>query len=293
MTTYLEFAARGKYAWWRYAACVIAGCLATVVIFAAVLLPLSIAHVLPRNFATEIQQPTNPVVFFGAVALTFGSLLAGFVLAIRVIHRKRIRDVMGSWSWTMFIRGACIWAILQCAATLIDFLIAPHSFRLSMNAETAILAIVAFGGLSIQTFCEEFVFRGYVTQGILLATKRPVLAALLSGSLFGALHIWNGAPQAVGALFFGIVCSLIAIRTGSIAFTFGMHFVNNYAGAVAVVSTGDIFKNSPGILLQNAPQLMWWDIGVSVVGLAIVLLMVRRRGGAFAWPSWGVLGREA
>src|ERR1700688_4519295 len=106
MTTYLAFAARGKNAWWRYAACAIAGCVATVAIFAAVLLPLAIAHVLPRDFATEIQQPTDPVIFFGAVALTFGSLLAGFVLAIRLIHRKRIRDVTGNWSWTMFVRGA-------------------------------------------------------------------------------------------------------------------------------------------------------------------------------------------
>ncbi len=278
MTTYLEFAGRGKNAWWRYAACVIAACIATVAIFAAVLLPLSITHVLPANFAEEIQQPTNPVVFFGVVALTFGSLLAGFALAIRLIHRKRIGDVIGSWNWTAFFQGACIWAVVTCVATFIDFLIAPHSFSLSVGSKTAVLAIVAFGGLSIQTFCEEFVFRGYITQGILLATKRPVLAAVLSGSLFGALHIWNGAPQAVGALFFGIVCSLIAIRTGSIAFTFGVHFVNNYVGAVAVVSAGDIFKNSPGVLLQNAPQLMWWDIGVTVVGLIAVLMLVRRLG---------------
>jgi membrane protease YdiL (CAAX protease family) len=172
---------------------------------------------------------------------------------------------------------------------MIDFLIAPHSFRLSLNAETAVLAVVAFGGLSIQTFCEEFIFRGYVTQGILLATKRPVVAAVLSGSIFGALHIWNGAPQAVGALFFGVVCSLIAIRTEGIAFTYGVHFVNNYMGAVAVVSAGDIFKNSPGILLQYAPQLMWWDIGVSVVGLAVVLLFVQGRRGSGARLSWRAL----
>lgn len=293
MTAYLEFAARGKNAWWRYAACVIAACVATIAIFAGILLPLSIAHVLPRDFATEIQQPTNPVVFFGVVGLTFGSLLAGFALAIRLIHRKRIGDVTGGWNWAAFFQGACIWAVIQCASVAIDFLLAPHSFRFSISAETAMLAICALGGLSIQTFCEEFVFRGYVTQGILLATKRPVLAAVLSGLIFGALHIWNGAPQAVGAAFFGIVCSLIAIRTGSIAFSFGVHLVNNYMGAVVVVSAGDIFKNSPGILLQNAPQLIWWDVGVSLIGLAVALVLVQRRVGTLVWPFWRSLGREA
>lgn len=293
MITYLDFASRGKNAWWRYAVCVVAACVATVAIFAGVLLPLAIAHVLPRDFAAQIQQPTNPVVFFGAIGLTFGSLLAAFALSIRLIHGKRIGDVVGGWSWAAFARGAGIWVVVLCAALLIDFLIAPHGFSVTAGRQTVVLAFCAFAGLSVQTFCEEFIFRGYVTQGILLAVKRPLLAAVLSGSVFGALHIWNGAPQAVGAVFFGIVCSLIAIRTASIAFTFGVHLVNNYLGAVLVVSAGDVFKNSPGILLQNTPQLMWWDVGVSVVGLAVVLLMVERRGGTLAWPSGRALRREA
>jgi len=50
-------------------------------------------------------------------------------------------------------------------------------------------------GAAIQTFAEEFVFRGYLTQGLLVATRRTIPTVLISGALFGAMHIPNGLPQ--------------------------------------------------------------------------------------------------
>jgi len=115
-------------------------------------------------------------------------------------------------------------------------------------------------------FAEEFIFRGYLTWAILLTLKKPLLAAV-SGLLFGALHIANGVPQAINALLFGIICSLIAIRMGGIALTSGIHMINNCFGAVMAVSARDVFKGSSGFVAQNAPQLMWWDLGLSSLAL--------------------------
>ena len=129
----------------------------------------------------------------------------------------------------------------------------------------------------MQTFAEEFVFRGYATQALLLATRRVPLAALLSGLLFGAMHIPNGAPQAVGATIFGVVLSLIAIRTGGIAFTSGLHLANNLFGAVVVASSNDAFHGAPALFSQNTPQLMWWDTAVGALALAALLFGVMRR----------------
>jgi membrane protease YdiL (CAAX protease family) len=133
------------------------------------------------------------------------------------------------------------------------------------------LALAAAAGLLVQTFCEEFFFRGLITQGLLLWLKRPWPAAIVSGLLFGALHIANGPQQALNAVAFGIVCSMLAIRTGGIAFTWGLHLANNYFGAVVVVSAGDVFKGSPGLFTQNTPQLMWWDLSLAVLALALFL----------------------
>jgi membrane protease YdiL (CAAX protease family) len=177
----------------------------------------------------------------------------------------------------MFAWGAGLWAAVQILSTLIDFVIAPRGFSFTATSSTTILAISAFAGLSVQTFAEEFIFRGYLTQGILLATRRPLVTAVLSGLVFGALHIPNGIPQAVGALAFGVAMSLIAIRTGGIAATYGLHLVNNLFGAVVVVSAGDVFRGTPGLITQNTPHLTWWDLGVLIVALTATVWLALTR----------------
>jgi hypothetical protein len=108
-----------------------------------------------------------------------------------------------------------------------------------------------------------------------LATRRPLAAATLSGLLFGALHAPNGPPQAIGAAAFGTATALVTIRTGSIAFSYGLHLANNVFGAVLVVSAGDVFSGSPALATQNTPQLMWWDLGATIVALVAVAGLVR------------------
>ena len=270
MNEFLEFASAGKNSWWRYARAAVAAIVFAIIALVLVFLPLTMLHLLPPDVAVEMQHPKDAPIFFLGTAATFGALLAGLIVSIAIVQRKRPSDVIGRWRWRQFFFGLSIWTIVQCILTGIDFLIAPRGFSVTASGATATLAVFALFGLSIQSFAEEFVFRGYVTQGLLLATKRPVPAAIISGLLFGAVHIPNGLPQAANAVAFGIVCALIAIRTGGIAFTFGLHLVNNLFGAVAVVSTSDVFKGSPGILTQNTPQLLWWDVGSSI--LAFVAL---------------------
>jgi membrane protease YdiL (CAAX protease family) len=126
------------------------------------------------------------------------------------------------------------------------------------------------GSLLVQTFTEEFIFRGFLTQAIVLVLRRPWPTACVSGLVFGAMHIPNGWPQAINAIWFGVICAYIAIRTGGIALTSGIHLANNYFGAMGVVSGGDVFKGSPGLFIQNTPQLQWWDLGIGLLVLAIL-----------------------
>src|SRR3569623_528253 len=206
----------------------------------------------------------------------FGLLLLSFALMARWLHGKAFGDLLGAWSWRMFARGLLIWTGVLVVGTVVDFLIAPKGFRLTAHTQTLQLAAVALGALAVQTFTEEFEFRGYLTQGLLLATKRTVPTVLISGVLFGALHIPNGVPQAVSATLFGFALALLAIRTGGLAFGYGLHLANNFFGAAVLVSTGDAFRGSPGVLTQNTPQLMWWDVALGALALALVVAWMLR-----------------
>lgn len=280
--TYLSYARRGANAGWRYLAALTLGVILTIVFGAVVIAVGEVLHILPADMAEQIQKPDRPITFFGVTATIFGLLALGFALAIRWLHRKRAADVLGAWSWRGYGRGFAIWAVVVVVTALVDFAIAPSGFRVTGGPQVASLAVMALAGLAIQTFAEEYVFRGYITQGLILAIKRPLPTAVVSGLIFGAIHIPNGLPQAVSATIFGVVLALIAIRTGGIAFGCGLHLANNLFAAVVLVSGGDVFKGSPGLFAQDTPHLMWWDVGVSSLALALVAWLIFRRGSVAA-----------
>jgi membrane protease YdiL (CAAX protease family) len=272
-------------AWWKYLLCVILACILAGLFMLVLGVVISMLWPLPRDFAAQIQQPKNAPLFFLGIAITFGSLAGGVVFAARIIHKKVLRDLVGQWRWDFFALGAVIWLLALGALSLIDFLIAPQGFSVSVGHETGVVAAVAFGGILVQTFAEELIFRGYITQGLLQSLKRPLPTAVASGLLFGSLHYANGSVQAINATVFGFALALIAIRTGSIAFGWGLHLVNNYFGAVIVVSGNDVFRGSPGLFVQNTPQLTWWDLATATAALILVLWLVYRLSYFLAPPA--------
>jgi len=277
METYLTFASRGRNDWWRYLLTPVLALVLTVLVGAALTLLLTLLHLLPSDIATQIQQPKDVTPFYVGVGFYFGLLAIGLAVAAMIVQRKHPGDIIGLWRWKFFFVGLAIWTAVQGGLALIDLMIAPRGFSITAGPGTAVLAVVALAGVAAQTFAEEFIFRGYLTQGILLALKRPLPTAIVSGLLFGSLHIPNGIPQALNAVLFGIVCALIAMRSGGIALTSGLHLANNYFGAVVVVSGSDVFKGSPGIVSQNTPQLIWWDLGLGAIALIGAVWLIFRR----------------
>jgi membrane protease YdiL (CAAX protease family) len=276
MNVFLTYAAKGKTAWWRWAATLPLAVLLSGLLSTIVFIPLFLANLVPPNLQAELLQPQHPVVFFIGTGVMFGVVLLAFMAAVRLLHAKTPADLIGRWSWRLFFVGAGLWLAIQLVGSGIDYLIAPGSFAVSIGPGTGPLALASVLGLGVQTFTEEFLFRGYVTQGLLLATRRPWVAAVLSGLLFGALHYANGGPQAVNAVFFGVATAIIAIRTGGLAFTFGLHLINNIFGAVIVVSSADVFRGSPGLFTQTAPQLMKLDVLFGLIALVGVLWFTRK-----------------
>ncbi|HZC15448.1 MAG TPA: type II CAAX endopeptidase family protein [Caulobacteraceae bacterium] len=276
MDVYLDYARRGLNAWWRYLVTIVLALVIWIVLDVLIVFGLTVSRLMPANVAAELTRPTHPMIFFGANGLAFATIVAGFVIAARLVQHKRFVDIIGEWRWRRFAAGAGVWTVCIAATILADVILRPGGFRWSATAATAGLAVAAAVGLGVQTFAEEFVFRGYLTQGLLLATRRPLVAAVLSGLAFGALHIPNGIPQALNAVLFGVVAALIAIRTGGIAFTYGMHLINNLFGAVIVVSAGDVFNGAPALISQSTPGLVWWDLIAGAAVLAVPAWIVLR-----------------
>lgn len=270
---FLDYAARGRNAWWRYVAGFILAVALSMLIGVALLIPLQLAGV-AGDLSGSLMDATNPVPFYVSNGAIFLLLAVGFVLAARWLHGKRFGDLIGAWSWGQYGIGFAAWTGFVILVALVDFAIAPEGFRFTGSSRVLAIAPVALAGLAIQTFAEELVFRGYLTQGLMLAIRRPLATAVVSGLLFGAMHIPNGWPHAASATINGVAMAFVTIRTGSLALASGMHLANNLAAAVLVVSAGDAFKGSPGLLVQDTPHLMWWDTAMAAVGAVTLAVLV-------------------
>ena len=86
----------------------------------------------------------------------------------------------------------------------------------------------------IAPFCEEFLFRGFIF-GALRNWRGPIVAALLTGILFGAVHVGSApAVDLVPLAVLGVILCAIRQLTGSVYPGIVMHAFNN---SVALVVT--------------------------------------------------------
>jgi membrane protease YdiL (CAAX protease family) len=275
--SYLDLAARGKTSWWRYPVTWILAIALAIVVLIGGLIPLVVAGVVTRDTIEAMQSASAAIPFYMWVGGTFAAALLGFAIAIRLIHKKSPRDIIGDWRWGRVLAGGGIWLVVILLGEGIDYALRPSGFEWTGYRLTAPFVATAVAALIIQPFAEEFVFRGYMTQAFLHWLKKPFPAAILSGLLFGAFHLPNGIPQAVANTVFGIVTAYIAIRTGSIATSYGMHVVNNLFAAIVVASASDIFHGTPALWTQVTPELLWGDVAFECVALVVVVFVFTRR----------------
>jgi membrane protease YdiL (CAAX protease family) len=267
----------GRHSWWRYLLTVLLafGVQTGVLIVAAI--GLIQAGFPSDRLLASAQDPGQPFLYFSTVGLSFGGLLLGFVMGGYWLHKRSFSDYLGAWKVTDFAFGCGVWFAVLVVDVGLSYLVRPEAFRLSPSGLVPAVTAITCLGLAVQTFTEEFIFRGYLNQALQRILRRPLPTAIVSGLVFGLAHIPNGWPQAVSATLLGIGLSLIAMRTGSLAVGYGLHLVNNLFGALIVVSGGDVFRGSPGLLIETAPDLVTLDVAVVAVAIPIVTAIVYRR----------------
>ncbi len=278
--TFQARADAGKHAWWRYVLAVVWSFFIQTVILIAAFLALVFAGVSGNTLLAATKDASQPLWFFAIIGASFVAWLIGIWWGAKWLNKKPTRDYLAGWQWPLFFAGFGLWLVILLANEGFDYLLKPAGFALKASLTPAIVAATV-PALVIQTFTEEYIFRGFATQGLLHLVKRPLPAAILSGLVFGACHIPNGWPQAVNATLLGVALALIAIKTGNLAFGYGLHLVNNLFASLIFVSSDDIFKGAPAVFTQSTPSLEMIDLVVAavvLVGLTVVVGLRPRKG---------------
>ena len=138
------------------------------------------------------------------------------------------------------------------------------------------LFFIAIFLLPIQTSCEELLFRSYILQGIKMRTKKNSIAVLISGIMFGAIHIGNPEIAKIGYhiivyyMLVGVFLALISLFDNGIELALGYHAANNVFAALMITNNWQAFQTD-AVFMDNADPGMGLD---TIFGILFILPLV-------------------
>lgn len=163
--------------------------------------------------------------------------------------------------------GFGVWLGLCALSTGVDVLMHPGDYRYTFSAATFLpFALVTVLLLPVQTWAEEFFFRGWVINW---ANALPRFAQVfISGIVFAWPHMGNpeaatDTALALSAYFLlGAGWAYVSVRAGGIELAMGAHLANNAFSLLAVgyddaaLPTAAVFTTSSLNLISTVVSLL-------------------------------------
>ena len=276
--SYLDWALKGRSAWWLY--------LIGFILFQIILTVGSTFFVILLVILVPALASGSVV---GSVAMTTLGFLPAF-LAIPfftwLLHKRPWWSValpqlkLDGWKLGIgFLFGLLINLVVYIAGGL--FAGSQISFVAPDLSTYLPLLIVGAVMIFIQVTAEELLYRGYTMQFMRRLTAKPVLIVGISGLAFAAIHIGNvvlnGMPWygVLIYLFDGLVYGWLAWRSRSLWMPIGFHLANNFALVVLVneKANTDLLQGSPLIVVDKLPSFNFMLIASGVVYLLVVFII--------------------
>jgi membrane protease YdiL (CAAX protease family) len=179
---------------------------------------------------------------FLLIMLTFIFFVLGTWLALRLVHRRKMRTLIsadGSIRWRRIAQGFAAWLILAALQGLVEAWLHPGRYVWTFNPGSFFLFLAPILLLiPIQTSAEEFFFRGYLLQGFGLKVRSIWLLSLLSGVLFALPHMANPEVSVnfwlllIYYFLSGAFMAYITLKDQRLELALGMHAANNIFTAI-------------------------------------------------------------
>jgi hypothetical protein len=206
----------------------------------------------------------------------FALVFFGLLFHINKVHGRTISSIFTgkekfNWKRTFFSFGL-VFGILALSLVIQSFFGLDLQFQFDIQKFLP-LVLVSLIMLSIQTTCEEVIFRSYLLQGFKIRLRSNKVAVLISGIMFGAIHIGNPEIQVIGYhiliyyMAVGIFLGLITLFDNGMELAIGYHAANNIFAAIVVTNDWQAFQTDALFLDTSQPGFAW-DV---LLGLFVVL----------------------
>lgn len=297
---FIEQAFKAKTDWWRYLIGMIIVFLAWQIIGG---LPLMIAILFEmgpeiltmteQEDMMQVLQVLDSNLAFFLLLLMFAVGLGALFLVIRLLHQQPIIEATtarNKMDWGRFAFGFGLIAIFTIVATMIDYNLRPEDFVWNFKlVPFIILTLIAVVMVPLQTSFEEYLFRGYLLQGLGVLTRNRWFPLITTSVLFGSLHLWNPEVEKLGYIIMvyyigtGLLLGIMTLMDEGLELALGFHFGNNLVGALLITADWTAFQTH-SVLKDVSEPTAGFDILLPVLIVYPIFLFLMAK--TYRWTNW-------
>ncbi len=234
------------------------------------------------TWLAKLAVASTPATMLTVLAL-FAPLLAGVVLAARVLHGRGLHSLLGPDVLRQALRGAGVTLAVFAPLIALAWAAGVTQPNLPPAIWAALLPLTVLG-VGVQTLAEEVLFRGYVLQQLAARFRARWVWCVLPALAFGLLHLdpagMGGAALAVAgfATLFGLVAADLTARSGGIGLAWGLHLANNLVGLGVMATQGGLTGLALRVSEHSRADLAAdpWMMLPGVLPLLVAWLILRR-----------------
>ncbi|HVN53700.1 MAG TPA: type II CAAX endopeptidase family protein [Anaerolineaceae bacterium] len=222
---------------------------AEVVSFLAVSVLASVIVLVEASGRITSVDQLSPLLILIAAGLPFYGAFLALVFGVRVMNHRPVKTLVTPLPhprWDRFWRSFLVWLVLSALGDLvIAFIISPGNYVFQFQPQAFLpyaLAVLVF--IPVQSATEELTFRGYLLQGIGVATRSAWLAWIVTSVIFGLLHIMNNEIQQYGLgllvdyIGLGLFLGWLTLRGEGLETALGVHIATNLYATLMVTFPG-------------------------------------------------------
>jgi membrane protease YdiL (CAAX protease family) len=214
---------------------------------------------------------------------------------VKYIHKQSLTSLTTSRAkidWKRIFFAFFFWGIVSSGLILIDYYNNPEGYVWNFNPEKfAILAVIAILLVPLQTSFEEYLFRGYMMQGIGVIAKNKWVPLVVTSVIFGVMHIANPEVDKLGNIIMiyyigtGFFLGIITLMDEGLELALGFHAANNLFTALLVTADWTAFQTHSILKDMSDPtESTIASIMVPVFVLFPILTFIFAK--VYKWKNW-------
>jgi len=186
--------------------------------------------------------------------LSFAIGLVGVYFVVKYLHRQPFKTLTTSRKKTDWGRVWFAFGLIACTTivlTTIDYYSNPDDYVVQFDAVPfIILAVISIIMIPLQTSFEEYLFRGYLMQGIGVIAKNKWLPLIITSVVFGGLHFFNPEVEKLGPIIMvyyigtGFFLGIMTLMDEGMELALGFHAGNNMIAAMLVTADWTVFQTN-------------------------------------------------